>query len=197
MLGTPCSIWRFPGWRSNQSCSCQPVLQPQHRQILNRLSRARARTCILMDTSQVHCHWAMTGTSPPCLFLLFIAVPVTFLSFRDEAGLAGPYPIHLAGCLHWNAGSSLCGQSCLSPSPAGCLPGGPWAVGSRQWAVPKVGALESETWAEIQPQSAGCRAVGTLFKLLVQGSGYNHHLKKGICTYASKAFLTAWLKECQ
>ena len=28
-----CSIWRFPGQRSNQSCSCRPTPQPQQHQI--------------------------------------------------------------------------------------------------------------------------------------------------------------------
>ena len=35
---------------------------PQQRQILNPLSEARNRTHNLMDTSQVHFRWAMTGT---------------------------------------------------------------------------------------------------------------------------------------
>jgi len=32
-------------------------------QILNPLSRARDQTCVLMDTGQVHYHWATRGTS--------------------------------------------------------------------------------------------------------------------------------------
>ena len=63
---------------SNWSYSCQPQPQPQpHRiqtwsvdlhhssgqcQILNLLSEARNRICILMDASQFRLHWAMTGT---------------------------------------------------------------------------------------------------------------------------------------
>ena len=31
-------------------------------QILNPLSEARDGTCVLMDASQIHCHWAMMGT---------------------------------------------------------------------------------------------------------------------------------------
>ena len=34
-------------------------------QILNPLSEARGRTCILMDTSQICFYWAMTGTPVP------------------------------------------------------------------------------------------------------------------------------------
>ena len=30
--------------------------------ILNPLSEARDRTCVLMDTSRIHFHWATTGT---------------------------------------------------------------------------------------------------------------------------------------
>ena len=37
-------------------------------QTLNPLSGARDRTCILMDTSQIHCHWPTTGT-PYCSIL--------------------------------------------------------------------------------------------------------------------------------
>ena len=32
------------------------------RWILNPLNEARNRTCVLMDTSQIHFHWGMTGT---------------------------------------------------------------------------------------------------------------------------------------
>ena len=39
--------------------------------ILNPLSEARNRTCVLMDTSQIHFHWAMTG-NPRTLFLNFM-----------------------------------------------------------------------------------------------------------------------------
>ena len=43
-----------------------PVCDPPHSswqcQILNPLSKARDWTCVLMDASQIHFHWAMTGT---------------------------------------------------------------------------------------------------------------------------------------
>ena len=40
----------------------------QQRQILNPLSEAKDRTCILMVTSRIHYCWAMTGTPLPFLF---------------------------------------------------------------------------------------------------------------------------------
>ena len=63
---------------SNRSCSGQPVTQqgmiwaksvptPQH-QILNPLSKARNRTCVLIDGSQIHFHWARTETATLFIF---------------------------------------------------------------------------------------------------------------------------------
>ena len=60
-------IWKFPCQGLNWSCSCQPVPHPQQlrrrvsnlhhsswqHQILNPLSEAKDRSCVLMDTSQV------------------------------------------------------------------------------------------------------------------------------------------------
>ena len=43
-----------------------------HCWILNTLSKARDWTCILMDTSQVHYHWATAGT--PQIFILIFAL---------------------------------------------------------------------------------------------------------------------------
>ena len=43
------------------------------RQILNPLSKARHRTCVLMDTSQVHYHGATKGT-PFFLFFFFLGI---------------------------------------------------------------------------------------------------------------------------
>ena len=50
--GCICSIWKFPGQGSNQSCSCWAIPQPQQCQILNPL-RGQGSTHILMDTSWV------------------------------------------------------------------------------------------------------------------------------------------------
>ena len=46
---------------------CDLHCSSQQCQVLNPLSRDRDQTCILMDTGQVHYHWAMTGT--PCHIL--------------------------------------------------------------------------------------------------------------------------------
>ena len=45
------------------SCICELHHSSQQHQILNPLSRARDRTHILMDASQVHYHWATMGTA--------------------------------------------------------------------------------------------------------------------------------------
>ena len=47
----------------------QPTPPPQRRQILNTLSKARDRTCVLRDASQTRFHWAMTGTPNAILYL--------------------------------------------------------------------------------------------------------------------------------
>ena len=43
---------------------CDLHYSPQQQQIHNTPREARDRTCILIDTSQIHLHWAMMGT--PC-----------------------------------------------------------------------------------------------------------------------------------
>ena len=40
----------------------QPTPQLTQCQVLNPLSKARDQTCVLMDASQIHFLWAMTGT---------------------------------------------------------------------------------------------------------------------------------------
>ena len=44
------------------SCVCERHHSSKQCQILNPLSGAKDRTCILMDTSWVHCHWATMRT---------------------------------------------------------------------------------------------------------------------------------------
>ena len=48
--------------RGRISCTRWPIPQPQQCQICNPLREARDRTYLLMDTSQIHFCWAMTGT---------------------------------------------------------------------------------------------------------------------------------------
>ena len=58
---------------ATQDSSCVYTLHHsswQHR-ILNSLSKARDQTCNLMDTSQVHYHWATMGNSLKVLILKF------------------------------------------------------------------------------------------------------------------------------
>ena len=57
---------------SHSNAGSEPCLWPicsQPHRVLNPLSEARYWTCILMDTSQIHFHWATMGT-PQCLFSL-------------------------------------------------------------------------------------------------------------------------------
>ena len=54
---------------SDPSWVCNLHHSSSQRRILNPLSKARDGTCILMDTSQICSHWAITGT-PDHLFLI-------------------------------------------------------------------------------------------------------------------------------
>jgi len=67
----------FLGW-GGVRCSCWPTPQPQQCQILNSLSKARDRTCVLMVTSQVHYYYAATWTPIPIILRTRI---VPFLSW--------------------------------------------------------------------------------------------------------------------
>jgi len=69
-LGCSHGIWRFPGYGINQSCSCQPMSEPEQRRIwatsvtyttshgntglLTHWAKGRDRTCNLMVPSQIH-----------------------------------------------------------------------------------------------------------------------------------------------
>ena len=53
------------------SCSCDLLHSSWQHWILNPWSEARDRTHVLMDASQVHYHWAMTGTSMVLFIHLF------------------------------------------------------------------------------------------------------------------------------
>ena len=52
---------------------------------LNPLSKARDRTCVLMDASQIHFHWATMGT-PRTIFLhFFICDPLSLFSHSSPS----------------------------------------------------------------------------------------------------------------
>ena len=84
----------FPGWRSNWSCSCQPMPQQrriqvvhsswQH-QILNPLSEARDQTCNLMVPSLIRFHCTTMGTPRFLHFMVkacFLLYNTTRVLFR-------------------------------------------------------------------------------------------------------------------
>ena len=54
--------WHLEVPRLGVESELQPMPQPQQHGILNPLSKAMDQTHILMGTSQVHYHWATTGT---------------------------------------------------------------------------------------------------------------------------------------
>ena len=85
--GHTCGMRRFPGHGSNWSSShyatatatpdlshiCNLHYSSRQHQILNPLSKARDRTCILpMDASQIHFCWATTGTLRSGISLLWL-----------------------------------------------------------------------------------------------------------------------------
>ena len=65
---------------SHSNTHSEPPLQPIQCQILNPLGRARDQTCILMNNSQVHFHWAAMG-NPTLRFVLLAFLSFSFLSF--------------------------------------------------------------------------------------------------------------------
>ena len=74
---------------SNRSCSCQPNPQPQQRWIFNPLSEARDRTCVLMDTSRVHCHWATMGI--PHTFFNYLGFLRTTMCLENDWGFVNSW----------------------------------------------------------------------------------------------------------
>ena len=85
-------FWSFPGWDLSHICD----LYQSSRQhwIINSLSKARDRTCVLMETSQICFHWATTGT-PHGYFkslyesLLMLSSQVCVLKSSDSLRLQG------------------------------------------------------------------------------------------------------------
>ena len=66
--------------------------QPQPpRQILNPLSEARDRTCILMDTSWVCYHWARKGTL--ARWFLWNAFKISHFTLQSVSSLSNTYPL--------------------------------------------------------------------------------------------------------
>ena len=56
------------------TCVCDLHHSSRQHKILNPLSKARDRTCVLMDTSQIHFHWA-TSETPLKVYSFFLATP--------------------------------------------------------------------------------------------------------------------------
>ena len=75
---TPDPSWIFKLHHSSRQC-----------QILNPLSEARDRTCVLMDASQIRFYWATMGT--PFIFfeLEFSFFPDTYMPRNEIAGSYG------------------------------------------------------------------------------------------------------------
>ena len=65
--------------------------------ILNPLSKAKDQTCVLMDTSQNHFHWATTGT--PLLS--------PFVLQSKESVSMGGYTYNLNSCIYTGSAGSL------------------------------------------------------------------------------------------
>ena len=64
--GCTCSIWKFPGHRSNQSCSCQSTSEPQQCQI-----QATSVTCATaFSNAGSLTHWARPEIEPPSSWIL-------------------------------------------------------------------------------------------------------------------------------
>ena len=65
-LGLLPGTWRFPGWGSNWSCSCQPTPEPQHLGI-----RAMSATyTIAHDNARSLTHWVRPGIKPATSWFL-------------------------------------------------------------------------------------------------------------------------------
>ena len=86
LRAAPAACGKFPGYRSNWSCSCQPTPQPQQHQIcnlccilwqhriLNPLSEARDLTRILMDTSPFLNLLSCNGNPPSSPLFYFLSL---------------------------------------------------------------------------------------------------------------------------
>ena len=84
-LGHTCSIWGFPGYRSNPSCCCRPTPvtatpdpsrisdlhhSSQQRQILNPLKEARNPTHNLVVPSWIHFFCTTMGTPLTSFYII-------------------------------------------------------------------------------------------------------------------------------
>ena len=68
------SLWGFPGWESNWSCSCQLTPQPQQREIW-----ATSATYYTQGNTQSLTHWVRPGIKPVSSWIL-----VRFITIKPQ-----------------------------------------------------------------------------------------------------------------
>ena len=120
------SIWKFPGRATatwNLSHICDLHRSSQQRWILNPLSEAGDWTCNLMVPSQVHNHWATTGTPIGNLFVwgwnnnlvgssCCGAVETNPPSIHEEAGLIPALDQWVGDLVSWAVVADMAGIQC-------------------------------------------------------------------------------------
>ena len=76
--GYTCSIWKFPGYGSNQNYSCQPTPQPEQR----RIQATSVTYSTAHGTTESLTHWAGPGIEPITSWIL-----VGFISSEPQQEL--------------------------------------------------------------------------------------------------------------
>ena len=79
--GCTCSIWKFQGWGSNQSCSCRPTPQPQQ----CRIQAASTTYTTIHSNARSLTHWMRPGIQPTSLWIL-----VRFITTEPQWELLSP-----------------------------------------------------------------------------------------------------------
>ena len=81
LFGHMPSVWKFPGWGLNQSCSCRPMPQPQPQPHQRRIWAVSTNYTRAHGNTRSLTHWARPGIEPaPSWIPVGLELPVYFSS---------------------------------------------------------------------------------------------------------------------
>ena len=162
--------------RPDLSCICNLYHSSRQRWILNPLREARDQICVLMDTSQIHFHWATRG-SPPA----------------ETNFLTTDFFFFFSGCTHsmWKF-LSQGSNSCHSFDPGCCSDNARSLTCCAKTELPTISFFK---WKNVDLEKCLVKCGTTKGKCLILNTGYWPHpgLMSCLLTYLHLvSYITDW-----